>query len=206
MNPVIATLFKIVDCLAEQNIEYAVMGGLAVRAHSIPRPTHDVDLTIALSQENLPIWFDKLESMGVTVPEAYRSVWVDKVAGMSLVKLRTYLNPDSTTRKLVNQPDEAVHDQSVDIDIFLAESEFQSSILRRKIQVDVEGRLIWLVAAEDLILLKLIASRPRDLIDISDILFIQGELDQGYMRKWSRSLGIERQLEKVLEESQRHSN
>ena len=172
MNPVIATLFAIVDCLA-------------VRAHSIPRPTNDVDLTIALSRENLPGWFDKLERIGVAVPEAYRSGWVDSVGGMSIVKLKTYLNTD----------------QSVDIDVFLAESEFQSSILVRKVQVDVEGRLIWLVTAEDLILLKLIASRPRDMIDISDILFVQGALDEGYMRKWSGPLGVETQLEQVLADS-----
>jgi hypothetical protein len=143
MNAVIATLLKIVDCLAEQNIEYAVMGGLAVRAHAIPRPTNDVDLTVALSRESLPSWYDKLENIGVTVPEGYRT-----------------------------------------------------SILARKIQTDVEGRQVWLVAAEDLILLKLIASRPRDLVDISDIFLVQGELDQVYMRKWSRPLGIETQLAK----------
>ena len=109
MNPVVATLLNIIDCLTELNIEYAVMGGLAVRAHAIPRPTNDVDLTIALSRESLPNWFEHLENRGVTVPETYRSGWVDSVAGMPIIKLKTYLDPK----------------QSVDIDVFLAESEFQ---------------------------------------------------------------------------------
>lgn len=186
MNPVVETLLKIVDSLVEQNIEYAVMGGLAVRAHAIPRPTNDVDLTINLSKESLPNWFEQLENRGVTVPDAYRSGWVDNVAGMSILKLKTYMNPK----------------QSIDIDVFLAESEFQINILARKVQLDLEGRSIWLITAEDLILLKLIASRPRDLIDVSDILFVQGELDKDYMRMWSRPLGIETQLERVLSESQ----
>lgn len=185
MNPVVATLLKIVDCLTEQRIEYAVMGGLAVRAHAIPRPTNDVDLTIALSRESLPNWFEQLESRGVTVPETNRSGWVDSVAGMPIIKLKTYLDPK----------------QSVDIDVFLAESEFQSSILARKVQLGVEGRLIWLITAEDLILLKLIARLPRDLIDVADILFVQGELDQDYMREWSRPLGIETPLEQILASS-----
>ncbi len=60
--------------------------------------------------------------------------------------------------------------------------------------------MIWLVSAEDLILLKLIASRPRNLIDIADILYVQGELDESYKRAWSGPLGIETQLEKALEE------
>ena len=185
MNPVVATLLKIVDCLTELSIEYAVMGGLAVRAHAIPRPTNDVDLTIALTREKLPNWLEQLEERGVTVPNIYRTGWVDCVAGMPIVKLKTYLDPK----------------QSVDIDVFLAESEFQSGILARKVQVDVEGKPIWLITAEDLILLKLIASRPRDLIDVADILFVQGELDKDYMRKWSRPLGIENQLEQVLASS-----
>ncbi len=182
MNPVLATLLKIVTCLTELKIEYAVMGGLAVRAHAIPRPTNDVDLTISLARENLQNWFERLEIIGVTVPETYRSGWVDSVAGMPIVKLRTYLDPK----------------QSVDIDVFLAESEFQSNILARKVRVEVEGSPIWFISPEDLILLKLIASRPRDLIDVADILFVQGELDQDYMQKWSRPLGIESQLKKAL--------
>ena len=182
MNPVVATLLTIVDCLVELNIEYAVMGGLAVRAHAIPRPTNDVDLTIALSREKLPTWFDQLENRGVPIPATYRSGWVDSVAGMPIVKLKTYLDPK----------------QSVDIDVFLAESEFQSALLARKVKTEVEGRTIWLTSAEDLILLKLIASRPRDLIDVADILFVQCELDDEYMRKWSRPLGIESQLENAL--------
>jgi hypothetical protein len=182
MNPVVQTLLLMIDCLTELNIDYAVMGGLAVRVHAIPRPTNDVDLTVALSRDRLQGWFVELEKRGLSVPETYRYGWVDMVAGMPIIKLKTYLDPT----------------QSVDIDVFLAESEYQSSILSRKIRAEVDGKPIWLVSAEDLILLKLIASRPRDLLDIADILFIQGEMDEAYMRKWAVLLGVESQLEQVL--------
>ena len=36
------------------NVEYAVMGGIAVRAHGIPRPTQDVDFTVAIERSRLP--------------------------------------------------------------------------------------------------------------------------------------------------------
>jgi len=62
----------------------------------------------------------------------------------------------------------------------------------------VEGQQVSLVTAEDLILFKLIASRPRDLIDAQDVLFTQGELDKAYMRRWSQELGIAKKLEEVL--------
>ncbi len=72
------------------------MGGLAVRAHLIPRPTNDVDLTVSIEREKLPNWFEELEKRGVTVPDA--------------------------------------------VDVFLAESDFQASVLSRKVQAIFEGK------------------------------------------------------------------
>jgi hypothetical protein len=62
----------------------------------------------------------------------------------------------------------------------------------------VEGQQVSFVTAEDLILFKLIASRPRDLIDVEEILFTQGDLDEAYMRRWARELGVAEKLEEVL--------
>ena len=49
-----------------------------------------------------------------------------------------------------------------------------------------------------MILLKLIASRPRDLGDIDDVLFGQPELDADYMSRWATVLGVEQQLQEAL--------
>jgi hypothetical protein len=62
----------------------------------------------------------------------------------------------------------------------------------------VEEQQVSLVTAEDLILFKLIASRPRDLIDVQDIFFTQGDLDEAYMRRWATELGVAEKLEEVL--------
>ena len=47
--------------------------------------------------------------------------------------------------------------------------------------------------------LKLLANRPRDLSDVADILFVQGQLDEAYMRLWADPLGIIDRLETALE-------
>ena len=57
MNPVIESLFKTVDTLEEEQTPYAVMGGLAVRIHALPRPTQAVDLTIGLARNRLRQWY-----------------------------------------------------------------------------------------------------------------------------------------------------
>jgi|LakMenEpi03Aug12_release.lakeMendotaPanAssembly.Ray.scaffolds.fasta_scaffold48099_6 hypothetical protein len=49
-----------------------------------------------------------------------------------------------------------------------------------------------------LVLFKLLANRPRDLADVADILFVQGELDRRYMQQWVEVLSISDRLDKAL--------
>lgn len=188
MSELERTLFEITSLLDRSGYEYAVMGGLAVRVHSIPRPTHDIDLTISIERIELSHFFESLEHLGHTIPETYLNGWVDEVAGMPLVKVRTYIAPTA----------------GVDIDVFLCETAFQKSYLNRRIEVTVNGRNLWVVTPEDLVLLKLLASRPRDLIDVADILFTQGQLDQTYLRNWATELGISDRLKQALTDNPSH--
>ena len=97
-----------------------------------------------------------------------------------------------------------IGEESLDVDLFLAESEFQSDVMTRRIRAEAEGRTVWLVTPEDLVLLKLIAGRPRDLGDVTDVLFMQGELDKGYMRRWADELGVRQKLDDALSEFSDH--
>lgn len=181
MKDVYDTLLDFVEVLNELGLRYAVMGGLAVRAYSIPRPTWDVDLTIGIDRGDLSQFFDAVEARGYTVPEAYTRGWLDQVAGMSLVKFKTYCASGT-----------------VDVDLFIAENDFQMSLLARSTTMTTEVGPVSIVTAEDLILLKLIANRPRDLIDVADLLFIQGPLDEAYLRQWGKRLGVLGALEEKL--------
>jgi predicted nucleotidyltransferase len=160
---------------------YAVMGGLAVRIYGIPRPTYDVDFTVAIPRERLTEFYQACIALGYTVADPYLGGWVDRVAGMPLVKLRRY-----------------VAERGVDMDLFLAECDFQKELLRRRREIEFDGDKVWMVSPEDLILLKLLASRPRDFADITDVLFTQGELDEEYMHVWATRQGTLGALEKVL--------
>jgi hypothetical protein len=182
MRDLTSTLDLLVAQLERMTIEYVIMGGLAVRAYSIPRATVDIDFTLALDRERLPELFDALESDDYAIPEPYRTGWVDDVKGLKLVKLKRYI---------------AGH--SIDVDLFLAESPFQTEILRRKCLADVEGRRYWIASPEDLVLLKLVAGRPRDLIDVGDVLFTQGQLDVEYMERWADELGVKANLQQALD-------
>ena len=101
MSDLTNALNDIVDLFEELGAPYVVMGGIAVRVHGIPRPTHDVDFTVALERSGLSRFFELATAKGFAVPEAYESGWVDHVAGMPLVKLRIYLDEHGVGAPLV---------------------------------------------------------------------------------------------------------
>lgn len=181
MKKIEQALLDFVGIFDELKLHYAIMGGLAIRAHSIPRATWDVDLIIAIERENLPELFAAVEERGYTVPEIYRGGWVDRVADMPIVKFRVYLE-----------------DGGVDVDVFLAEEAFQHELLRRSRPTDTDVGRLSVATPEDLVLLKLMAARPRDLIDVADLFFIQGPMDVVYMRRWARRLGVTDRLENMI--------
>lgn len=181
MKAVDQALLDFVTIFKQLGLPYAVMGGIAVRAHSIPRVTWDVDALVGVDRSDPARFFDAVEQRGYTVPETYRRGWVDQVAGMPLVKFRIYYEGGGT-----------------DVDVFLADNDFQKEILTRSREEQTEIGSLMLVTPEDLILLKLLAARPRDLIDVADILFTQGRLDEPYMRRWASQLGIAQNLEDAL--------
>ena len=101
---------------------------------------------------------------------------------MPLVKLKTFVDVGHT----------------IDVDIFVNDTPFQASAMTRRIQVPFENRQLWFVTPEDLILMKLLANRPRDQSDVADVLFIQGQLDEIYMRHWASVLEITDRLNNAL--------
>ncbi len=120
MKSIEAALLDLVAICDSMRIAYAVMGGLAVRVHGIPRPTHDVDLTLSIDRAELGELFEQLEGRGYSVPQPYKDGWLDEIAEMPLIKVRAYLD--------------AGH--GIDVDIFVAESEFQKSLIQRRIPIE----------------------------------------------------------------------
>ena len=184
MTDLARVLLDLVAVLDRLGIVYAVMGGVAVRAYGLPRATYDVDVTISIDRSRLPELYAAIEEVGYTVPEPFLKGWVDQVSGMPLVKFRLYLDG-----------------RGIDVDVFLGESEFQKNLLDRRQHHVAERTDLWLVSPEDLILLKLIAGRPRDLGDIQDVLLAHGGLDSAYMRRWGKELNILQALERMLDEA-----
>ena len=182
-KPVDDVLFEIVALCDTLRLDYAIMGGIAVRMHGIPRPTYDVDIQVTIPPSQVKQFLTDLERHGYSVAEPFWQGWRDRVGGMPVLKVRSYLESG----------------QGIDVDVFLNETLFQQAMMERRRRIEYEGRDLWFVTPEDLILMKLLANRPRDQGDVADILFIQGELDTTYLRHWGQQLGISDRLEQALQ-------
>jgi len=179
--PIQSLLMEAIAVIDRLGIPYAIMGGFAVRSFGVPRPTYDADLAIVADDRRLQELLSALGSHGFDVPDEHRKGFVDTIAGFGKVKATRFV------------------ERSVwEIDLFLVRGPFLESAIRRRRAVPMSGREVWVLAPEDLILLKLIAFRRKDQLDVEEILKISRNLDHAYLREWAGRLKVETRLHEFL--------
>jgi len=78
---------------------------------------------------------------------------------------------------------------SFDADLICAGLDFENDVVRRASTEDIAGITIQLPTPEDLIAMKPVAQRPRDIADIEGILDSRKELDWEYIVARTREFG-----------------
>ncbi|MEW6743785.1 MAG: hypothetical protein AB1486_13605 [Planctomycetota bacterium] len=179
--PVQRMLLRAIAVLEDLSLQYIIMGGFAVRNWGIPRPTYAADLAVAVSDEGLLGLLQALAKAGFDVPEEHEGGFQDTVGGLKKVKVTQFAV--STVWE---------------IDLFLVRGAFLEGALNRRRRRTLEGRSVWVAAPEDLIVLKLMAFRRKDQLDIEEILKINPDLDRSYLQDWAERLGLARRLAAFL--------
>jgi hypothetical protein len=172
----------LVSFFEEHDIDYMLMGGIAVRFWGIPRPTFDVDFTLSVKPDQVPWLCERFEEQGFSVHEAHKKGFLDLLKGMNKFGVVRY-----------------AAGREVRVDMFLVTTSYQEEALGRRVRAKLNGKEVWLISPEDLILHKLVASRPRDLADVIDILSVNATVDTNYLRKWAGVLGVSELLREYLE-------
>jgi predicted nucleotidyltransferase len=167
LEPFRAAIEALQRLLEKQNNRGVIIGGVAVGFLGKPRFTADVDAMFLLSIQDIP-QFLKLASKEDIVP---RIKDAEAFAGKTRVLL------------LKHAPSET------EIDISLGILPFEEQIVERGSTKVVSGLSIRLPTPEDLIIMKAIAHRPKDLEDIRTIADKYPKLDIKRIRQWVSDFG-----------------
>lgn len=165
-----SSVLKTISFLEKNKFSYLILGGLAVGVLGEPRFTADLDLDLFVSKAEISTFLDKINQakFKVNKTEALRTV-------ESFGSFRCYC-------------------QGLQVDIILASSPIEDSALKRKKRISLFGKKMSFPSPEDLILLKLVPGRPKDLLDIESIVMRHyGKLDLKYLQRW---------IEEICEEAE----
>jgi len=157
-----ALLARLARALDGAGISYMIIGGQAVLLHGEPRLTRDIDLTLGCDTDQL----DRILSI---------------TAKADLLPAVT--NVESFVRQTNVLP---LTDRSSDIrvDMIFSFSPYEAEAIHHSLAVPLGGTNVHFTTAEDLIIHKLVAGRPRDLEDVRGVLLRNPEIDENYLHKW----------------------
>ena len=167
-----ATLLeKISSALNKKGIDYAVIGGQAVLVYGYARFTNDIDLLVAADATKLSI-----------------------ISEICLELNLTRLKDDEFTR-MTNVVPIFDPDTNFRADLVFCFSEFEREAIERAVTKVQAGVPVKFAAVEDLILMKLYASRAVDIEDIKKLLILNSDIDMVYIKKWLVRFDMDPELE-----------
>ena len=153
-------------------LRFAIGGALANNYWGIVCATRDIDCLISLPAIKYQVFADELNAIGCTMRDKD-----DRHFAITVPQLLEQVQ----RRKLIE-----VYQRRVRIELFVPAVALQDEILRRAVPIRLRDCEIPITTAEDLILLKLVFHRVKDLQDVCGILWLQrGQLDLDYLRHWS---------------------
>jgi predicted nucleotidyltransferase len=162
------TLADIAAFLKEHATRYALIGGLAASLRGEPRVTADVDLVIAADMDRA------LQLVAVLEDSKFEPLFdhVEEVVQKAFILPLRH----RTT--------------GVKVDLAIGLSGFERNLIQRAADIEVDGLKVPVATAEDLLIMKALAARPRDDQDALGLIVAQGEtLDWDYCLKTAKQLG-----------------
>ena len=187
MNDVLSqALTDLTTWLRDEGFPFGLIGGLAVTVRGEPRVTMDVDVVLGVDVDQALRLLDQLPG------SPFRPLFHD----VADVVRHSFLMPLQHSKT------------GIRVDIALGLSGFEQNAIARASEVSFGLFRVPVVTAEDLILMKLLASRPRDTEDVHRIVQRQGDaLDWDYLLETGRQLqeAVDQDLVPQLEQLQESS-
>jgi hypothetical protein len=162
VNPLFEAAWEMHQFLTAVGFPYAIIGGLALQHWGEPRFTANVDITVAVPADATDEFLQQATSR--FTPRITDAV---RFARDNRVLLVTASN-------------------GCPVDICLAAPGYEDHVMQRAVLCELQrGMETRVCSAEDLVVHKLVAGRPRDLEDARSVIARQRDrLDTGYVRRW----------------------
>lgn len=176
---------RLVERLDEADVSYVVAGSLSSSLHGRPRATNDIDFVIAPTEAQFRRLLDSLGPDYYVSPDAAWAALKGRTA-FNIVDLKTGWKADLYVQG--TRP-------------------FSLMEFDRRWKAGILGMEVWVLSPEDVILSKLEWAREslseRQMQDVLGVLQMRrGSLDEEYLRKWARELGVEDMLIRLLQEAE----
>jgi predicted nucleotidyltransferase component of viral defense system len=155
----------IFQALNEADVTYIVVGGVAMNLLGYPRFTGDIDILLALDENNLRRMRTLMQKMGY---EKRLPIEIDELGdekkALTLMKEKNLLAYTFTNER----------EPQYNIDVIVGESIRFEQYNRHRVIVDVWNIPIPVVSIDDLIGMKKAANRKKDADDIAALLELKG--------------------------------
>lgn len=172
LTPLLAPLLALQNLIQVFDDQGVIIGGVAASLLGTPRFTVDLDAVFLVSIRNVSDLLLEAERLGIE-PRISDPI---SFARRTRVLLLRHI-PSGT-----------------DIDISLGSLPFEVEMVERSIVVEVSSLKMRLPTPEDMIILKSVAHRPKDLEDIRAIAASHPDLDQERVRFWVEQFGTDLNL------------
>jgi hypothetical protein len=159
-----AGLAALTHWLTAENVPYALVGGLAASLLGRPRMTRDIDILASIDEDSWAHFIESGAAYGI-VPRISDSLDFARQSRVFLLQHQ---------------------ESSIEVDIICAGLPYEHEIIAQAAPRDVAGHLVPVSRAEDLIIMKAVAQRPRDLGDIEGITDTQASIDWEYVIHMAR--------------------
>ncbi|MCL5059747.1 MAG: nucleotidyl transferase AbiEii/AbiGii toxin family protein [Candidatus Thermoplasmatota archaeon] len=148
------------SALARHRIDYVLIGGLAVSLHGIERATMDIDVTVAMTPENLTALVEMARELGM-VPVL--------PVGLEVLADLEQLAQWHRERNLVAFALRAPGRSGVTLDVLLYPPVNFNSLLNHAVTFKAGDVPVVVASIDDLIDMKRAVGRPIDLADIEHL-------------------------------------
>lgn len=187
LTPLLPPLEALARLLLQFGDQGIVIGGIAASLLGKPRLTADLDAIYLLSTDQIPHFLETAAQVGI-LPRIENA---EEFARKNRILLLRHQG------------------SNINIDVSLGILPFEEEAVQRSQLLHIGSISLRLPTPEDLIILKAVAHRPKDMLDIQAIIENNPELDRGRIELWVRQFAealeipeIWMDLDKILSQNQ----